>query len=411
MAGVRDHYDARETRDPAEREREMFGRLPAVIAAAMAAPAWRAHLGAVDASSVTSRAALAALPVMRKSALPELQKSVPPFGGLTVAEASQWSRLFVSPGPIYEAETGAGDEWRYARILYASGIRPGDIVLNCFSYHLTPGGFILDSGARALGCPVIPAGPGNSEQIVEIIAHFRPRAYCGTPDFLKILLDKADELDRDVSSLRKASVSGAAFPPSLQAEVKKRGVDAYQAYATADLGGVAYETEAREGLVLNEDIIFEVLRPGTGDPVAEGEVGEIAVTLLDPRRPLIRFALGDMTAVLPGQSACGRSNTRIRGWMGRADQTAKVRGMFVRPEQIAAIAKRHPEVRRLRLVISREGEQDAAVLMAETAQASDGVKRALIESAAAATNLRCDVALCAIGSLPNDGKVIADERH
>jgi phenylacetate-CoA ligase len=252
-----------------------------------------------------------------------------------VVPVPQLSRLFTSPGPIYEAETGVGDEWRYARILFAAGIRPGDIVLNCFSYHLTPGGFILDSGARALGCPVIPAGPGNSEQIVEIIAHLHPVAYCGTPDFLKILLDKAQELGRDVSSLRKASVSGAAFPPSLQAEIKAHGVDAYQAYATADLGGIAYETGAREGLIVNEDIILEILRPGTGDPVAEGEVGEIAVTLIDRHRPLIRFALGDMTALLPGISACGRRNQRIKGWMGRADQTAKVRGMFVRPEQIA----------------------------------------------------------------------------
>lgn len=411
MAGMSEHYDPRETGDPAERERDLFLRLPAVIAAAQSAPGWRTHLDAIEPSAVTSRTALAALPVMRKSALPDLQKSTPPFGGLSVVPAPQMSRLFVSPGPIHEAETGAADEWRYARILFAAGIRPGDIVLNCFSYHLTPGGFILDSGARALGCPVIPAGPGNSEQIVEIIADFRPKAYCGTPDFLKILLDKAGELGRDVSSLRQASVSGAAFPPSLQAEIKAHGVDAYQAYATADLGGVAYETPAHEGLVLNEDIILEILRPGTGDPVAEGEVGEIVVTLLDPRRPLVRFALGDMTAVLAGQSSCGRSNTRIKGWMGRADQTAKVRGMFVRPEQIALIARRHPEVRRLRLVIGRENEQDTAVLKAETAQSSPALRQALTESAAAAMNLRCEVALCAIGSLPNDGKVIADERH
>lgn len=406
-----DHYDARETRDPAERERDLFQRLPAVITAAQAAPGWRAHLGSIDAHAITSRAALAALPVMRKSALPGLQKEAPPFGGLSVVPPHQLSRLFVSPGPIYEAETGATDEWRYARVLFAAGFRPGDMVLNCFSYHLTPGGFILDAGAHALGCPVIPAGPGNSEQIVDIIAHFKPAAYCGTPDFLKILLDKAAELGRDVSSLRKASVSGAAFPPSLQAEIKSRGIDAYQAYATADLGGVAYETPTREGLVLNEDIILEILSPGTGDPVADGEVGEIAVTLLDPRRPLIRFALGDMTAVLAGASSCGRSNTRIKGWMGRADQTAKLRGMFVRPEQIAQIAKRHPEIARLRLVIGRENEQDHAVLKAETAEPSETLRQALAESAAAALNLRCEIALCAIGSLPNDGKVIADERH
>lgn len=411
MAGLSDHYDARESIDPVERERALFRELPRIITAARTAPAWQAHLAGVDPASVTSRAALAKVPVLRKSALPELQKSSPPFGGLSVVPVSQLGRLFVSPGPIYEAETGAGDEWRYARILFAAGIRPGDIILNCFSYHLTPGGFIMDAGAKALGCPVIPAGPGNSEQIVDIIGHFKPVAYCGTPDFLKIILDKAEELGRDVSSLRKASVSGAAFPPSLQAEIKARGIDAYQAFATADLGGIAYETSAREGLVLNEDIILEILRPGTGDPVGKGEVGEIAVTLLDPARPLIRFALGDMTALLDGVSSCGRSNLRIKGWMGRADQTAKLRGMFVRPEQIAAIARRHPEIGRLRLVINRADEQDQAVLMAETAQPSEGLSNALKDTAAAIMNLRCDIMLVAPGSLPNDGKVIADDRR
>jgi len=405
-----DHYDSRETQNREERERALFEQLPEVIAAALVSPGWRQHLGKIDPKEITSRAALAALPVLRKSALPALQKAAPPFGGLSVVPVPQLGRLFTSPGPIYEGEMAAGDEWRYARVLFAAGFRPSDVVLNCFSYHMTPGGFILDSGARALGCPVIPAGPGHSEQIVEVIAHLRPVAYCGTPDFLKILLDKAEELGRDVSSLRKASVSGAAFPPSLQAEIKARGIDAYQAYATADLGGIAYETKAREGLVLNEDIILEILRPGTGDPVAEGEVGEIAVTLIERHRPLVRFALGDMTALLPGVSACGRSNQRIKGWMGRADQTAKVRGMFVRPEQIAEIAKRHPEVKRLRLVIGRVQEQDTVVLKAETVSASEALQKALAETAAGITNLRCDVALCATGGLPNDGKVIADER-
>jgi phenylacetate-CoA ligase len=405
-----DHYDSRETSDPGERERGLFRQLPDVIGAALAAPGWRAHLGVIDPRTVTSREALAALPVLRKSSLPALQKASPPFGGFSVVPVPQLGRLFTSPGPIYEGETASGDEWRYARILFAAGIRPGDIVLNCFSYHMTPGGFILDSGARALGCPVIPAGPGNSEQIVDIIGHLRPHAYCGTPDFLKILLDKAEELGRDVSSLRIASVSGAAFPPSLQAEIKAHGIDAYQAYAAADLGGIAYETKAREGLVLNEDIILEILRPGTGDPVAPGEVGEIAVTVLDRQRPLVRFALGDMTALLPGLSACGRSNQRIKGWMGRADQTAKVRGMFVRPEQIAEIARRHPEIKRLRLVIGRAAEQDTALLKAETASASGALQKALTETAAGVTHVRCDVVLVPQDSLPNDGKVIADER-
>jgi phenylacetate-CoA ligase len=405
-----DHYDARETQTGAEREAELFRQLPDVLDSALASPGWRSHLAGIDPRTVTSRAALAALPVLRKSALPALQKETPPFGGFSILPAPQLGRLFTSPGPIYEAERASGDEWRYARVLFAAGIRAGDIVLNCFSYHMTPGGFILDSGARALGCPVIPAGPGNSEQIVEIIAHLRPVAYCGTPDFLKILLDRALEKGRDVSSLRKASVSGAAFPSSLQAEIKARGIDVYQAYATADLGGIAYETEAREGLVLNEDIILEILRPGTGDPVAEGEVGEIAVTLVDCNRPLIRFALGDMTAVLPGASSCGRTNLRIKGWMGRADQTAKVRGMFVRPDQLAEIARQYPQVKRLRLVIGREAEHDTAILKAETASASEALATELAATAASVTNLRCDVELCAIGDLPNDGKVIADER-
>ena len=405
-----DHYDSRETEQRDERDAALFRQLPEVLRAALASEAWRAHLGRIDPETITSRSALAALPVLRKSTLPALQKAAPPFGGFSVVPVRELGRLFTSPGPIYEAELASGDEWRYARILFAAGIRPGDIVLNCFSYHMTPGGFILDSGARALGCPVIPAGPGNSDQIVEMIAHLRPQAYCGTPDFLKILLDKAQELGREISSLRKASVSGAAFPPSLQAEIKARGIDAYQAYATADLGGIAYETEARQGLVLNEDIILEILRPGTGDPVAEGEVGEIAVTLIDRRRPLIRFALGDMTALLPGLSACGRTNQRIKGWMGRADQTAKVRGMFVRPEQVAEIMRRHPEAKRLRLVIGREREQDTVVLKAEAPVASHELHHTLAETATQVLNLRCDVALVAPGELPNDGKVIADER-
>jgi phenylacetate-CoA ligase len=290
------------------------------------------------------------------------------------------------------------------------GFRTGDVVLNTFGYHLTPGGFIMDSGARALGCVVIPAGPGNTEQQLEVIEAFRPVGYCGTPDFLKILLDAAEKAGRDASSLRKALCSGAAFPKSLQEEIAARGVDAYQAYATADVGVIAYETSAREGMVVNENLIVEIVRPGTGDPVPTGEVGEVVVTNLDPHHPQIRLAVGDLTAALPGTSPCGRTGMRIKGWMGRADQTTKVKGMFVRPEQVAEIAKRHPELGKLRLVVTREGETDAMSLAAETGSPDEGLRNRVAETLQGVTKLKGAVDLVAPGSLPNDGKVIADER-
>jgi phenylacetate-CoA ligase len=358
---------------------------------------------------VTTRAALAKLPVLRKSDLPAWQKAAPPFAGLLPEAPSAYGRLYTSPGPIYEPEGTGSDPWRVARGLFAAGFRKGDVVLNTFSYHLVPGGLMLDSGARAVGCPVIPAGPGNTEQQLEIIGHLKPVAYTGTPDFLKILLDAAAAAGKDASSIKKAAVGGAAFPPSLQAEIKSRGVDAYQTYATADLGLVAYETPARQGMVLNEDVLLEIVRPGTGDPVAEGEVGEVVVTSFDLHHPLIRLALGDLSAVLAGRSPCGRSNTRIKGWMGRADQTAKVKGMFVRPDQIAEVAKRHPELKRLRLVITREGEQDAMTLRAEAA-ADSALAAKVAESVQTITKLKGAVEIVAPGTLPNDGKVIADER-
>lgn len=409
-AGMAEFFDARETRDPQERERDLAARLPALVAAALRAPGWRRHLGDIDPHAIDSRAALARLPVLRKGDLIELQKQVPPFGGLVPDAPGSFGRLFTSPGPIYEPESRHDDAWRCARGLFAAGLRRGDIVLNTFSYHLTPGGFILDSGARALGCAVIPAGPGNTEQQLDVVGQLRPSGYAGTPDFLKILLDAAAASGRDVSSIRKAVVSGAAFPPSLQAEIKARGIDAYQLYATADLGLVAYETAARDGLVVNEDVLLEVVRPGTGDPVAPGEVGEVVVTSFDEHHPWIRLALGDLTAVLPGASACGRTNVRIRGWLGRADQTTKVKGMFVRPEQIAQIARRHPELGRLRLVVTRTGETDAMTLKAEVAQRSEALVAAVGESLRAITKLGGSVELVAPGTLPNDGKVIEDTR-
>lgn len=404
------HYDARETREPAVREAELFSRLPDVLCGAMAAPAYAERLKGIDPAAVTSRAALAGLPVLRKSELPTLHKASAPFGGFVPAAPGSFARLFTSPGPIFEPEGRQADPWRGARALFAAGFRPDDIVLNTFSYHLTPGGFIFDASARALGCAVIPAGPGNTEQQFELIEAYRPVGYSGTPDFLKILLDAAASSGRDVSSIKRALVSGAAFPPSLQAEIKARGIDAYQAFGTADLGLIAFETEAREGMVVNEDLIMEIVNPGTADPVAPGDVGEIVVTSLDPHHPWIRLALGDLTVALPGASTCGRTNMRIKGWMGRADQSTKVKGMFVRPEQVAEIGKRHPALGRMRLVVTRERETDAMTLRAETAATSDTLRDEIAASLRAVTKLGGSVELVSPGVLPNDGRVIADER-
>ena len=404
------HYDALETREQAAREADLFARLPGVLRSAMTAPAYADRLKGLDPATVTSRAALAGLPVLRKSELPALHKASTPFGGFVAAAPGSFARLFTSPGPIFEPEGRQADPWRGARALFAAGFRPDDIVLNTFSYHLTPGGFIFDASARALGCAVIPAGPGNTEQQFELIEAYRPVGYSGTPDFLKILLDAAASSGRDVSSIKRALVSGAAFPPSLQAEIKARGIDTYQAFGTADLGIIAFETSARDGMVVNEDLIMEIVKPGTGDPVASGDVGEIVVTSLDPHHPWIRLALGDLTAALPGTSACGRSNMRIKGWMGRADQTTKVKGMFVRPEQVAEIGNRHPALGRLRLVVTRQGEADAMTLKAETATANDALREEIAGTLRAVTKLGGEVELVRPGALPNDGKVIADER-
>src|ERR1700688_4310687 len=405
-----DHYDTLETRDPTEREADLFSRLPGVLRKAMAAPAYAEHLGGIEPSDITSRAALARLPVLRKSDLPALHKATPPFGGFVAGAPGSFGRLFTSPGPNFRAEPGHARPWRGARALFAAGFRPGDVVLNTFSYHLTPGGFIFDASARALGCAVIPAGPGNTEAQFELIEAYRPAGYCGTPDFLKILLDAAATAGRDVSSIKRALVSCAAFPKSLQEEIKSRGVDAFQAFGTADLGLIAFETQARDGMVLNEDLILEIVGPGTGDPVAEGDVGEIVVTSLDPDHPWIRLALGDLTAALPRPSPCGRTNMRIKGWVGRADQTTKVKGMFVRPEQIAEIGKRHPDLGRLRLVVMRTGETDVMTLQAEAASLDTALREAVNATLRSVTKLGGNVALVAPQSLPSDGKVIADER-
>jgi len=403
-------YDDRDARDHDARERELFAQLPAVLASALAAPAYAEHLGKIDPKAITSREALAKLPILRKSDLPAMQKKSLPFGDLIAAGPLRFGRLFTSPGPIFEAEGRESDPWRSARGLYAMGLRPGDIVLNTLSYHMTPGGFIMDAGARSLGCPVIPAGPGNTDGQLDLIEAYHPNAYAGTPDFLKILLDAAAEKGRNVSCIKKAAVSGAAFPKSLQAEFASRGIVAHQAYATADIGFIAYETGRHDGLVVNEGIILEIVRPGTGDPVAPGEVGEIVVTTLDPHHPKIRLALGDLTATMDEPSPCGRTNMRIKGWMGRADQTTKIKGMFVRPEQIATVLARHPEIVKARLVVTRDGETDAMALHCETAQSNHTLADAIVATLQAATKLRGRIVFAAPGSLANDGKVIADER-
>ena len=405
-----DHYDWKETRDHAMREADLFSQLPDVLRRAMEAPGYADHLRGIDPAAITSRAALAALPVLRKSDLPALHKATPPFGGFVGKPPGAFARLYTSPGPIFEAEAAHADPWRGARALFAAGFRDGDVVLNTFSYHLTPGGFIFDTAARALGCAVIPAGPGNTEAQFELIEAYRPVGYCGTPDFLKILLDSAATAGCDVSSIQRAVVSGAAFPPSLQKEIKSHGIDAYQAFGTADLGLIAFETAARMGMVVNEDIILEIVRPGSGEPVAAGDVGEIVVTTLDPDHPWIRLAIGDLTAALPDASPCGRTNGRIKGWMGRADQTTKIKGMFVRPEQIAEIGKRHAALGRLRLVVQRDNEQDVMVLKCECAARDEALRDAIAATLRSVTKLNGTVELTAPGSLPNDGKVIADER-
>jgi phenylacetate-CoA ligase len=403
-------YDAIETRDPAVREKELFAQLPETIARALSAPGWAAHLKGVDPKAVTSRAALAKLPVLRKSDLPALQKAMPPFGGLAVTPPGKLKRLLMSPGPIFEPEGHDTDSWGAARALYAAGFRPGDVVLNTFSYHLTPGGHIMDAGAQALGCAVIPGGVGNTEQQVEAIAHLKPSGYTGTPDFLKILLDAAAKSGKDASSLKRGLVSGAALPSSLRNELAGRGVEVLQTYATAEVGVIAYESQARDGMVVSESIILEIVRPGTGDPVAEGEVGEVVGTSFNPDYPMIRLATGDLSAVLAGRSPCGRTNMRIKGWMGRADQTTKVKGMFVHPAHVAQVARRHPELGRVRLAVTREAEQDVMTLYAECAAASEDLSDAVGASLQSVTKLRGRVSLVKPGSLPNDGKVIADER-
>ena len=403
-------YDKLECRSADERMQALMISLPQAVGSALKQPAWRQHLGAIDPAQINTMQALAQLPVLRKSSLPALQKAAPPFAGFIDPALRGFDRLFTSPGPIFEPEAHGHDVWLAARALFAAGFRSGDIVLNTFSYHMVPGGFIMDSGARALGCKVIPAGPGQTDQQLDMIGHFKPVAYTGTPDFIKILIDKAHEQGRNTFSIKKALVSGAAFPASLRDYLHARGVDAFQAFATADIGVIAYETKVRDGLIVNENVIVEIVRPGTGIPVASGEVGEIVVTVPNSHHPIIRLALGDLSAYMDTPSPCGRTNGRIRGWMGRADQTAKVRGLFVRPEQVADIAARHPDMKRMRLVIGRENEQDTLTLEVETALRADVLVDALKHSVKSFTQLSAAIVFKEPNSLPNDGKVIVDAR-
>jgi len=403
-----EHFDALETRDPQERERALLALLPRQIAHARANTAYFAEtLRDVDPASIDSRAALAQLPVLRKHELIELQKRQHPFGGLAASGWGRLGRVFASPGPIYEPEGRARDYWRTARALFAAGVRPGDLVHNSFSYHMTPGGWLLEAGALALGCTVFPAGVGQTEQQVQAMADLQPNAYVGTPSFLRILLDKADELGLKVPALTKALVSGEAFLPPVREALRVRGIEGYQAYATADLGSIAYETPAREGLIVDEEVLLEIVRPGTGEPVPAGEVGEVVVTLFNPDYPLLRFGTGDLSAILPGISPCGRTNLRIRGWLGRADQTTKIKGMFVHPEQIAAVAKRHPQIARARLVVTNPDSTDVMTLHCECVGDAT-LAGTIADSLRELTKLRGDVKF--VESLPNDGKVISDER-
>jgi phenylacetate-CoA ligase len=402
-------FDELETRVAIDREQAQFLALPSLVAHAKSNASYFAQsLPHIDAAKISTREALATLPVLRKSALMDLQKVAAPFGGLNAVAPGKLARLFVSPGPIYDAEGRAKDYWRTGRVLFAAGFREGDIVHNTFSYHLTPAGSMFETGAHALGCAVIPAGVGQTEMQLATIAALRPNAYIGTPSFLKLLLEKADELKADVSSIKKALVSGEAFLPAARVLFQSRGIEAYQTYGTADLGMIAYETSAREGLVVEEGVIVEIVRPGTGDVVAPGEVGEVVVTTFTRDYPLIRFATGDLSAALPGASPCGRTNMRIKGWMGRADQTTKVRGMFVHPHQIADIVKRHPQIAKARMVVSHIDGGDAMQLLCEAAANVD--LDAVSASIRDVTKLRGEVEVLKPGALPNDGKVIEDKR-
>ena len=404
-------YDSLETRDPEVRSQELFSALSEHLGnVASKAPYLARQLGDTDFDSISNREALAKLPLLRKSELSELQKRDPPFGGLTAFDSESLLRIFASPGPIFEPETTRSDSWRMSRALFAAGFRKGMLVHNTFSYHFSPAGMMLESACRELECSVFPAGVGQTELQVQTIERLRPQAYTGTPSFLKIILDASAESGADLSSLSFGLVSGEALPPSLRQDIADNGVRVLQAYATADVGLIAYESEAMDGLIVDEDVILEIVQPGTGEPVAEGEVGEVVVTVFNPDYPLLRFATGDMSMFIDGPSPCGRTNVRIKGWMGRADQTTKVRGMFVHPSQIAEIVKRFAQISKARLVVSSDNHQDRMTLKCESSDHSDEFRSAVTKTAREICKLRADVELEAPGTLPVDGVVIQDAR-
>ena len=407
-----DHFDGLETRDPELRERAQLAALPRQVAhAKSASPAFAKILAGVDAAAVNSRANLAQLPVTRKSELLEIQKGARPFGGFAATGWGVARRVFSSPGPIYEPEGASPDYWRLARALFAAGFRKGELIHNCFSYHFTPAGSMLETGAHALGCTVFPGGVGQTEQQVQAMAELKPDGYVGTPSFLRIILEKADEQGVALPSLRRALVSGEAFLPPFRDALVARGIHGFQVYASADLGTIAYESSAREGLIVDEGVLVEIVRPGTGDPVAPGEVGEVVVTTLyNTDYPLLRFGTGDLSAQLHGLSGCGRTNMRIKGWMGRADQTTKVKGMFVHPSQVADIVRRHPEIAKARLVVDNPEGNDRMVLHVEFGGDRSPDAGAVAATIREVTKLRGDVMIRKTGELPNDGKVIDDTR-
>ena len=405
-------YDRLELRSSVDRDRAQLTALPGFLQQAIDnAPAAARQLQDVDAKTIDSFERLAKLPVRRKSDLIEEQQAAPPFGGLNGTPIERLAKIFVSPGPIFEPEGVRSDYWRFARALFAAGVRSGDLVHNTFAYHLTPAGSMAESGARALGCPVIAAGTGQTEKQIEVIERLRPVAYVGTPSFLKILMERGREAGVDVTSFKKALVSGEAFPPSLAEELERDfGINAYQCYATADAGLIAYESKARDGLVIDEDVIVEIVRPGTGDPVPIGDVGEVVVTVFNPDYPLIRFATGDLSLMMPGPSPCGRTNRRLKGWMGRADQTTKIKGMFVHPSQIAKIAAAHKAISKLRLTVTRKDHLDVMTLECEVDGVEGGLDQAVKTSLKSITGLNGEVRLLPPKTLPNDGKVIDDQR-
>ena len=405
-------FDDRETRSPELREQELYSLLPELLnRAKTTSESWAKHLADVDYTQIKSSADLTKIPIFRKSDLMSKQSSFPPFGGFVVGDSTEFSRIYMSPGPIWEPEGLEIDPWNVARALFAAGFRRGDLVHNTFSYHMTPGGFMMDSGALSLGCTVFPAGTGNTELQLQVITNLHPVAYAGTPDYLKVLLDSGKAEGLDLTCIKKAAVSGGALFPSLRQEYEDQGISVKQSYATADLGIIAYESNAKDGLIVNEGYLVEIVKPGTGTPVQVGEVGELVVTSFNTVYPLIRFATGDLSAILPGESPCGRTNLRIKGWMGRADQRTKVKGMFVDPAQIENVISRFEGIQKARLAVTRSGEQDSMTLSIETKESDLDFANKVAEILREVTKIKGEVKLVEIGSLPNDGKVISDERE